>query len=57
MRPNGQPVAHFEKLKEIHGAIDEMTYGGDGGLQSQFWLVPRGENREADALANSALVE
>lgn len=57
LRPNGQPVAHFEKLKEIHGAIDEMTYGDDGGLQFQFWHVPRGENREADALANSALDE
>lgn len=57
LRPNGQPVAHFEKLKEIHEAIDEMTYGDGGGLQFQFWHVPRGENREADALANSALDE
>lgn len=57
LRPNGQPVAHFEKLKEIHEAIDEMTYGDGGGLQFQFWHVPRGENHEADALANSALDE
>lgn len=57
LRPNGQPVAHFEKLKEIHEALDEMTYGDGGGLQFQFWHVPRGENREADALANSALDE
>ena len=55
MRPNGQPVAHFGKLKEIHEAIDEMTYGDDGGLHFQFWHVPREENYEADALANSAL--
>lgn len=48
-------MAHFEKLQEIHDAIDEMTYCGDGGMQFQFRHVPRGENREADALANSAL--
>lgn len=55
LRPNGQPMAHFEKLHEIHDAIDEMTYCGGGGMQFQFRHVPRGENREADALANSAL--
>ncbi|KAI3392417.1 hypothetical protein diail_5723 [Diaporthe ilicicola] len=55
LRPNGQPVAHFDKLKEIHETLDEMTYGDDGGLQFQFWHVPREENREADGLANSAL--
>ncbi|KAL1859071.1 hypothetical protein Daus18300_009711 [Diaporthe australafricana] len=55
LRPNGQPVAHFDKLKEIHEALDEMTYGDDGGLRFQFWHVPRDENREADGLARSAL--
>jgi ribonuclease HI len=55
IRPNGQPVAHFGKLKEIHEAIDEMTYGDDGGLHFQFWHVPREDNREADALATSVL--
>lgn len=55
LRPNGQPVAHFGKLKEIHEALDEMTYGDDGGLHFQFWYVPRVENREADGLARSAL--
>lgn len=57
LKQNGQPVAHFEKLKEIHEAIDEMVRGCLVGMQLQFWHVPRGENREADALANSALDE
>lgn len=55
VRSNGQPVAHFEKLKEIHDTMDEMVYGDDGGLLIRFWPVPRRENREADALANMAL--
>lgn len=54
-RADGRAVAHYDKLLEIHGKIDEMTYGDDGGLHFQFWNVPRGENREADELANSAL--
>lgn len=53
MRPNGKTVAHFDKLKEIHEAIDDVTYGDGGGLHFQFWHVPREKNREADALANS----
>lgn len=33
----------------------DMTYGNNGGMQIQFWQVPREENKEADALANKAL--
>ncbi|ROW09961.1 hypothetical protein VPNG_06361 [Cytospora leucostoma] len=55
LRSNGKPVAHFDKLREIQEKIDDMIYGEDGGLQIQFWHVPRAENQEADALANSAL--
>ncbi|KUI72376.1 Ribonuclease H1 [Cytospora mali] len=55
LRSNGQAVAHFDKLLEIQNKIDDMTYGDEGGLHFQFWNVPREENREADALANSAL--
>jgi len=56
-RSNGRPVAHFDKLKEIHDKIDEMTYGDDGGLRFGFWHVPRESNRAADELANQALDE
>ncbi|ROW07415.1 hypothetical protein VMCG_03838 [Cytospora schulzeri] len=55
VRSNGRAVAHFDKLREIYGKIDDMTYGDEGGLHLQFWNVPREENREADELANSAL--
>lgn len=55
LRSNGRAVAHFDKLREIHDKIDDMTYGDDGGLHLQFWNVPREENQEADELANSAL--
>lgn len=55
IRPNGQPVAHCGKLKEGHEAIDEMTYGDDGGLHFRFWHVPIDKNREAAALANDML--
>lgn len=51
---NGRPVAHYEILREIHELLDEMTYGDDGGMHFKFWLVPREDNRNADALANRA---
>lgn len=54
-RSNGRAVAHFDKLAEIHKMLDDMTYGDDGGLDFQFWHVPREENQEADRLANRAL--
>ena len=52
---DGKRIKYFERLKEIHGALDEMEYGDDGGIRCKFWLIPRDENSEADALANSAL--
>ncbi|KAK7732269.1 hypothetical protein SLS53_008558 [Cytospora paraplurivora] len=55
LRSNGRPVALFDKLREIQDKIDDMTYGGNGGLKFQFWHVPRAENKEADELANTAL--
>ncbi|KAK0609277.1 Ribonuclease H [Lasiodiplodia hormozganensis] len=51
----GDPVVHFEKLKELHERLDEMEYGDDGGLEIQFWHIPRDVNKEADALAGAAL--
>ncbi|KAI1140063.1 ribonuclease H-like protein [Hypoxylon sp. FL0543] len=51
----GQPVRHYQVLKEIHDRIDDMTYGDEGGMEFKFWHVPREQNREADALANAAL--
>ncbi|KAI0016397.1 ribonuclease H-like protein [Xylariomycetidae sp. FL0641] len=50
-----RPAAHYQKLKALHEKLDEMEFGDDGGLQVQFWHVPREENREADRLANLAL--
>ncbi|KAI9687158.1 MAG: hypothetical protein M1822_002569 [Bathelium mastoideum] len=52
---DGQPIKHFERLKEIHDVLDEMEYGDDGGIGCEFWEIPRDDNGEADALANSAL--
>lgn len=34
-------MAHVDKLREIHEALEELTYSDDGGLQFQFWHVPR----------------
>ncbi|KAK7726418.1 hypothetical protein SLS57_003505 [Botryosphaeria dothidea] len=49
----GKRVAHFNKLNELHERLDEMEYGDDGGIEIQFWHIPREMNREADALANA----
>ncbi|GME24180.1 Ribonuclease H1 [Neofusicoccum parvum] len=51
----GGRVAHFERLRQLNERLDEMEYGDDGGIEVQFWHVPREMNREADALANTAL--
>ncbi|RYC57706.1 hypothetical protein CHU98_g8503 [Xylaria longipes] len=55
VRSNGQPVAHFDRLREIHEMLDEMEFGDNGGVSVQLWHVDREMNREADALANQAL--
>ncbi|OTA06916.1 hypothetical protein A9Z42_0077260 [Trichoderma parareesei] len=55
MNSQGKRAAHFEVLKQIHERLDDMTYGDDGGMTFKFWLVPREENKEADALASQAL--
>ncbi|EKG09153.1 hypothetical protein MPH_13854 [Macrophomina phaseolina MS6] len=49
------PAAHFEKLKELHERLDEIEYGDDGGLEIQFWHIPREMNKEANALASAVL--
>jgi ribonuclease HI len=57
MNSQGRRVAHFEVLEEIQELLDDMTDGDDGGMTFKFWLVPRDDNKEADALANQALDE
>ncbi|KAI8623040.1 hypothetical protein F5Y19DRAFT_493670 [Xylariaceae sp. FL1651] len=52
VRPNGQQVAHFDKLREIYDSLDDMENEDDAGIRVQLWHVPREENWEADALAN-----
>jgi ribonuclease HI len=55
---NGEQVAHFQVLKQLHETLDHMEYSDEaGGREVQFWHVPRDMNREADALANMALDE
>lgn len=55
---NGNQVAHFQILKQLHETLDYMEYSDEaGGREVQFWHVPREMNREADALANKALDE
>ncbi|KAF1831854.1 hypothetical protein BDW02DRAFT_504337, partial [Decorospora gaudefroyi] len=55
---NGRQVAHFPVMRQLHERLDYMEYSDDGGgREVQFWHVPRGMNREADALANRALDE
>jgi ribonuclease HI len=51
---NGQRVAHFQVLKELHDKLDYMEYSDEGGRQVQFWLIPRDLNGEAGRLANIA---
>ncbi|KAL1626146.1 hypothetical protein SLS54_002980 [Diplodia seriata] len=52
---SGRRVAHFDRLEQLHKRIDEMEYGDDGGIELQFWHIPRELNRAADSLANAAL--
>ncbi|KAH0496530.1 hypothetical protein TgHK011_003884 [Trichoderma gracile] len=54
MNSQGKRAAHFEVLKEIHELLDDMTHWG---MTFNFGLVPREDNKEADALANQALDE
>lgn len=51
----GKRVAHFETLGQIHERLEEMTYGGEGGLDFCFWAISREENKEAEKMANRAL--
>ncbi|KAL1639173.1 hypothetical protein SLS58_008141 [Diplodia intermedia] len=52
---SGSRVAHFDRLEQLHKRLDEMEYGDDGGIEVQFWHIPRELNRAADSLANAAL--
>jgi ribonuclease HI len=52
----GQPVKHYEKLKELHDLMNDMEYNDDdGGIVVQLWKIDRQMNQSADALANAAL--
>jgi ribonuclease HI len=51
---NGEKVAHFDVLRNLHDWIDWMEFGEDRHRKVQFWHVPRKMNREADGLANRA---
>jgi ribonuclease HI len=55
VKSDGTLVMHFELLKDIHEQWDHMRSSDGGGIQCQLWKVDRERNREADALANSAL--
>jgi ribonuclease HI len=52
---NKQPVKHFKTLKSLHDRLHEMRYGDDGGIECDFWLIPREKNQQADKLAREAL--
>ncbi|KKY20717.1 hypothetical protein UCDDS831_g04493 [Diplodia seriata] len=52
---SGSRVAHFDRLEQLHKRLDEMEYGDDGGIEVQFWHIPRELNHAADSLANAAL--
>ena len=47
-----QEVVNRRAFEDLHSTIETME--GDG-VDVQFWLVPREENRDADRLANLAL--
>ena len=50
----GKPVSNAKLFKKIDAQIDLLD---ELGVRCLFWLVPRGENQEADRLANRALDE
>jgi ribonuclease HI len=52
---NKKPVTHYQTLKSLRDKLYEMQYGDDGGIECDFWLVPREKNQEADKLAREAL--
>ncbi|KAL6703198.1 hypothetical protein ACN47E_010127 [Coniothyrium glycines] len=57
MSYSGRPVAHWQVLKKLNEKLEYMKFSDDGGREVQFWHVPCGLNKEADALANKALDE
>ena len=50
-----KPIAHFERLKQLHEMLDDMEFGDNGGIEVEFWRVDKKDNTEAEALALSAL--
>ena len=50
----GSSVVNAKLFKDIDAQIDLLD---ELGVRCLFWLVPRGENQEADRLANRALDE
>lgn len=55
LRTNGRPAKYFDEFEALHGRLEELTYGDDGGLEFKFWHVRRELNQNADRLANEAL--
>lgn len=48
----GYPVANADIIGEAHAAISRLE---NMGYDVEFWKIPRGENGQADNLANEAL--
>jgi len=50
----GRPVVNADLFREIDGQVQKLA---TRGVSCSFWHVPRGNNRQADQLANQALDE
>jgi len=50
----GRPVVNADLFREIDGQVQKLA---TRGVSCSFWHVPRGDNRQADQLANQALDE
>lgn len=48
-------MKYYDIFHSLHSRIDDLTYGDDGGLEFQFWQVPRKLNVDADRLVNQVL--
>ncbi|KAF3042561.1 hypothetical protein E8E11_007105 [Didymella keratinophila] len=52
---NGQAVAHYNELKDLHGLLHGMEHDNNQPMYIQFWHVDRSMIEDANALANAAL--
>ena len=39
-----KPIAHFERLKQLHEILDDMEFGENGGIEVEFWRVDKRDN-------------